>query len=75
MVVASTKLCRLLCLCLCLLLCLCACLCLRICLCLCLCLRLCLCWCDVQVAKVYVSVYSDEAGKEQAINNLRRVAP
>lgn len=31
--------------------------------------------CFVQVAKVYVSVYSDEQGKERAISNLKRVAP
>ena len=28
-----------------------------------------------QVAKVYVSVYSDEEGKQRAINNLKQVAP
>eukprot|EP00879_Flechtneria_rotunda_P002238 GHRR01002425.1.p1 GENE.GHRR01002425.1~~GHRR01002425.1.p1 ORF type:complete len:347 (+),score=94.55 GHRR01002425.1:640-1680(+) len=30
---------------------------------------------DLQVVKVYVSVYSDERGKEKAINNLKRIAP
>jgi ribosome-binding factor A len=29
----------------------------------------------MQVAKVYVSVYSDQAGKERAMTNLKRVAP
>jgi preprotein translocase subunit SecY len=29
----------------------------------------------LQVVKVYVSVYSDDEGKEQAINNLKRIAP
>jgi ribosome-binding factor A len=28
-----------------------------------------------QVVKVYVSVYSDDAGKERAVNNLKRIAP
>ncbi|KAF6264296.1 ribosome-binding factor A-domain-containing protein [Scenedesmus sp. NREL 46B-D3] len=30
---------------------------------------------DLQVVKVYVSVYSDEMGKERAIANLKRIAP
>jgi hypothetical protein len=38
-------------------------------------LRLLLLLSSLQVAKVYVSVYSDEAGKERAITNLKRVAP
>jgi uncharacterized membrane protein len=28
-----------------------------------------------QVVKAYVSVYSDEQGKQQAISNLKRIAP
>ncbi|WIA15088.1 hypothetical protein OEZ85_001784 [Tetradesmus obliquus] len=30
---------------------------------------------DLQVVKAYVSVYSDELGKERAISNLKRIAP
>jgi hypothetical protein len=29
----------------------------------------------LQVVKAYVSVYSDEQGKERAISNLKRIAP
>jgi hypothetical protein len=29
----------------------------------------------LQVVKAYVSVYSDELGKERAISNLKRIAP